>query len=92
MKIKEACEILGDEMKRKEYDMGSAIDPLQNILRILCLNKRKNIYNGIKQPINIKRQIINGQSTNYEIEKIYADIPRGVDDDEIIKKKKMTLS
>ena len=45
----------------------------------------KDAYNGLKQPINIKRQIIQGQSINYEMEKIYVDIPKGIDDDEIIK-------
>jgi len=47
----------------------------------------KESYNGIQFPINIKRSINHGRTKCYENEKIYLDIPAGIDDGEILKLK-----
>jgi DnaJ-class molecular chaperone len=45
----------------------------------------KESYQGIQFPINIKRYIHHGKTKCYENEKIYLDIPAGIDDGEILK-------
>jgi DnaJ-class molecular chaperone len=42
-------------------------------------------YNGIQLPVFVKRTIHKRNTREYEQEKIYLDIPKGVDDGEIIK-------
>ena len=49
----------------------------------------KESYNGIRFPINIKRCVNQGRTKCYENEKIYLDIPAGIDDGEILKLKEM---
>ena len=45
----------------------------------------KESYTGVNFPINIKRYMYHGRTKGYENEKIYLDIPRGIDDGEILK-------
>jgi curved DNA-binding protein len=47
----------------------------------------KESYNGTQFPINIKRCVNQGRTKCYENEKIYLDIPAGIDDGEILKLK-----
>lgn len=47
----------------------------------------KESYNGTHFPINIKRCVNQGRTKCYEHEKIYLDIPAGIDDGEILKLK-----
>lgn len=72
-----------DELFKGDFYKEDSVEDLETKIELTF----KESYNGIQFPINIKRCINNSRTKCYEHEKIYLDIPAGIDDGEILKLK-----
>jgi len=74
-----------DELYKTEYKSFIHNEPIFiDALEVKIELSFNESYTGVQFPMSIKRTNTSGSSVSTEIEKIYLDIPRGIDDGEII--------